>query len=170
MQTAVVQGLAAPANGVKPTEFVKLKIQKAAKDNNLPSDIYMDVKQNGSNIQARVYYVKPVNVLPFGIYTYSYEFDHTATPVGFLHKARVNDSKARRRLHELWQVGFGSNFAERRRATLSDKRRRSYIFLPPDTALMKALRELFRFQFSKIQMISPNQRLTTGETRRIHDF
>ena len=87
MQTAVVQGLASPANGAKPTEFVKLKIQKAAKENNLPNDIYMDVKQNGSNIQARVYYVKPVNVLPFGIYTYNYEFDHTATPVGFLTKS-----------------------------------------------------------------------------------
>jgi len=87
MQTAVVQGLASPARGPKPTELVKLKLQKAARDNNLPDDTFMDVKQNGNNIQARVYYLKPIHILPFGIYTYNYEFDHTATPVGFLMKS-----------------------------------------------------------------------------------
>ncbi|MDQ3133014.1 MAG: hypothetical protein M3Q99_19965 [Acidobacteriota bacterium] len=86
MQKAVVQGLATPANGMKSTEFVKLKLQRAAKENNLPTDAFIDVKQNGSNIQARVYYLKPINILPFGIFTYNYEFDHTATPVGFLLK------------------------------------------------------------------------------------
>jgi len=87
MQTAVVQGLASPTNGLKPTEFVKLKLLKAAKENDLPTDTFMDIKQNGSSIQARVYYIKPINILPFGIYTYNYEFDHTATPVGFLMKS-----------------------------------------------------------------------------------
>lgn len=86
MQRAVVQGLASPANGMKPTEFVKLKIQRAARENNLPTDAFIDVRQNGNNIQARVYYLKKVNILPFGIFTYDYEFDHTATPVGFLLK------------------------------------------------------------------------------------
>jgi len=86
MQKAVVQGLASPANGMKATELVKLKLQRAAKENNLPTDAFIEVKQNGSNIQARVYYLKPISVLPFGIFTYNYEFDHTATPVGFLLK------------------------------------------------------------------------------------
>lgn len=87
MQTAVVQGLATPANGAKPTDFVKQKLKRAAQENNLPSDAFIDVRQNGNNIQARVYYLKPIPVLPFGIYTYNYEFDHTATPVGFLTKS-----------------------------------------------------------------------------------
>ncbi|HEY0659683.1 MAG TPA: hypothetical protein VGD05_14505 [Pyrinomonadaceae bacterium] len=87
MQTAVVQGLASPARGGKPTELVKLKLQRAAKENNLPADTFMDVRQNGSNIQARVYYIKPIDILPFGAFTYNYEFDHTATPVGFLMKS-----------------------------------------------------------------------------------
>lgn len=87
MQKAVVQGLASPSNGMKSTELVKLKIQRAAKENDLPNDAFIDVKQNGSNIQARVYYLKRINILPFGIYTYNYEFDHTATPVGFLLKS-----------------------------------------------------------------------------------
>lgn len=87
MQKAVVQGLASPANGMKSTELVKLKLQRAAKENNLPTDAFIDVKQNGSNIQARVYYLKPIDILPFGLFTYNYEFDHTATPVGFLLKS-----------------------------------------------------------------------------------
>ncbi|HEX8288771.1 MAG TPA: hypothetical protein VF556_12280 [Pyrinomonadaceae bacterium] len=87
MQTAVVQGLATPTNGAKPTDFVKQKLKRAAQENNLPSDAFVDVKQNGNSIQARVYYLKPVQVLPFGLYTYNYEFDHTATPLGFLTKS-----------------------------------------------------------------------------------
>jgi hypothetical protein len=87
MQTAVVQGLASPARGPKPTELVKLKLERAARENNLPDDTFMDVKQNGNNIQARVFYTKTINILPFGIFTYNYEFDHTATPAGFLTKS-----------------------------------------------------------------------------------
>ncbi len=87
MQKAVVQGLASPNNGMSSTELVKLKIQRAVKENDLPGDAFIDVKQNGSNIQARVYFLKPIHILPFGIYTYDYEFDHTATPVGFLLKS-----------------------------------------------------------------------------------
>ncbi|MCU1290127.1 MAG: hypothetical protein JWN60_2356 [Acidobacteria bacterium] len=87
MQTAVVQGLATPSSAAKPTEIVKLKLQRAARDNNLPEDTFMDVKQKGKSLEARVYYLKSINILPFGIYTYDYEFDHTATPVGFLIKS-----------------------------------------------------------------------------------
>ena len=87
MQTAVVQGLASPPRGPKPSDLVKMKLAKAARNNNLPDDYFMDVKQTGNNIQAHVYYTKPVNILPFGIYTYTYEFDHTVTPVGFLTKS-----------------------------------------------------------------------------------
>jgi hypothetical protein len=87
MQTAVVQGLASPINAGKPTDLVKAKLQRAAASNNLPPDAFMEVKQpQNGNIQARVVYAKPISILPFGIYTYNYEFDHTATPVGFLTK------------------------------------------------------------------------------------
>jgi len=87
MQTAVVQGLALPASGGKPAEAVKAKIIKAAKGNDLPADAFMDVRQVKNVIQARVYYSRPIAILPLGIYTYNYEFDHTATPTGFLVKS-----------------------------------------------------------------------------------
>lgn len=86
MQTAVVQGLATPTRAGKPTDFVKDKIARAIAANDVPGDAYVEVKQNGKTLQARVYYTKTVNILPFGIYKYEYVFDHTATPTGFLLK------------------------------------------------------------------------------------
>lgn len=86
MQTAVVQGLATPTKAGKPTDFVKDKITRAIAANDVPKDAYIEVKQNGKELRARVYYTQTVNILPFGIYKYNYVFDHTATPTGFLLK------------------------------------------------------------------------------------
>ena len=85
MQTAVIQGFALPS-GVSPFEMVKQKIQKSAMSNNIPQNAFVEVKQLNKVIQAHVAYTEEVPVLPFGIYNYQYEFDHTATPTGFLTK------------------------------------------------------------------------------------
>jgi len=83
MQTAVVQGLALP-NGGKPVETTKARILRAATQSNVPADAFIEVKQVKTVIQARVAFSKQVEILPFGLYTYDYEFDNTATPTGFL--------------------------------------------------------------------------------------
>ena len=85
MQTAVLQGLALPGK-LNPVDNVKVRIQRAFVQNNVPNDVFLDVKQAGNSITARVTYIKQVNILPFGIYKYAYQFDHTATPSGFLLK------------------------------------------------------------------------------------
>jgi hypothetical protein len=85
MQTAVVQGLALPAK-VNPVENVKARILQSAQRNDVPADVVIDVKQAGNAISAHVVYQKEVSILPFGIYRYKYQFDHTATPTGFLLK------------------------------------------------------------------------------------
>ncbi|MFN2501002.1 MAG: hypothetical protein ABR530_03200 [Pyrinomonadaceae bacterium] len=85
MQTAVLQGLALPGK-LSPVDNVKTRITRAAVQNDIPSDALIDVKQSGNVLTAHVAYTKSVNILPFGIYKYRYEFDHTATPTGFLLK------------------------------------------------------------------------------------
>jgi hypothetical protein len=85
MSTAVLQGLALPGK-LNPVDNVKVRLQKAAQQNGLPPDALIDVKQNGNMLTAHVTYSKPVSLLPFGIYKYIYQFDHTATPTGFLLK------------------------------------------------------------------------------------
>lgn len=86
MQTAVVQSVAMPAIGMTATDGVKVKLQKASINNNIPSDALIEIKPVNNVIQARVVYTKKINLLPFGIYSYNYHFDHTATPTGFLFK------------------------------------------------------------------------------------
>lgn len=84
MQTAVVQAIALPASHGKTTEIVKRKIIAAAQEHNVPVDFQLDVREKNKTITARVYFVQEVPVVPFGIYTYNYQFDHTAAPNGFL--------------------------------------------------------------------------------------
>jgi len=85
MQTAVVNGLAVPGR-LNPVDVVRAKMAKAVSDNNLPSDTVVEVKQVGNTVQAHAVYSQNVSILPFGIYSYTYHFDHTATPTGFLLK------------------------------------------------------------------------------------
>jgi len=86
MQTAVVQAVALPGSNLTATDTVKIKLQRAAVNNNVPSNALIEVKPMNNIIQAHVIYVKPINILPFGLYRYNYQFDNTATPTGFLFK------------------------------------------------------------------------------------
>lgn len=85
MGTAVLQGLALPGK-LNPVDNVKARIAKAIQSNNIPADALVDVRQAGNVLTAHVSYSKQVNILPFGIYRYNYQFDYTATPTGFLTK------------------------------------------------------------------------------------
>ncbi len=85
MQAAILQGLALPGR-INPVDNVRARIQKAAVQNSIPPDAVIDVKLAGNVLTAHVIYTKQVNILPFGVYTYAYHFDHTVTPTGFLLK------------------------------------------------------------------------------------
>jgi len=85
MQTAVVQGMAVPP-GIMPVDMVKGRLQKALVANNIPTDAVVQVKPTNNSVMAHVSYTKQVNILPFGLYKYKYQFNNTATPTGFLFK------------------------------------------------------------------------------------
>ena len=85
METAVLQGSAVTGN-ISIPDNVKIRIQRAAANDNVPPNPYIEVKMVNGVVQARVYYTKMVSLLPFGLYDYQYQFDHTATPAGFLFK------------------------------------------------------------------------------------
>lgn len=86
METAVIQGIAMPTTYGKPGDVIRQKLSNAVASNNLPLDTYVNVVEKNNAVNARVYYVKKIPILPFGIYEYDYVFDHTATPSGFLTK------------------------------------------------------------------------------------
>ena len=85
MQTAVLQGTALPSTR-NPLGVVKDRLKKAARENNLPEDALIEVKQLNNIIQAHVSYTTQVNLLPFGIYKRDYVFDQTVAPSGFILK------------------------------------------------------------------------------------
>ncbi|MGI8638749.1 MAG: hypothetical protein ACR2MG_02195 [Pyrinomonadaceae bacterium] len=86
MQTAVVQGVALPGANITIIDSVKNRVLKAAANNNVPSNALIEVKQINSVVQAHVKYTKQIEILPFGLYVYNYQFENTATPTGFLFK------------------------------------------------------------------------------------
>jgi hypothetical protein len=85
MDTAVVKGLGASGR-IKPLESVQASIQKATLDYAIPDDAYVDVKPVEGVVQAHVAYTRTVNILPFGLYKYDYNFDYVARPQGYLLK------------------------------------------------------------------------------------
>lgn len=85
MDAAVVKGLAAPPR-VKPLDLVQASVQRAAAQNDVPKDAVIEVKPVGGVIQAHVAYTQQVNMLPFGLYKYNYDFNYVARPTGFLVK------------------------------------------------------------------------------------
>ena len=85
MDTAVVKGLAASGQ-MKPMEVVLSSIQRAMKANDTPEDAVVEVAPVNGVIHARIAYTKQISMLPFGLYKYTYKFDHTSTPTGYLMK------------------------------------------------------------------------------------
>jgi len=88
METAVVQAMAMPGT-TDTVGLTKLKLQRVALANNVPHNVFIEVKQTNGIYQARAAYTKEVKMLPFGLYDYMYVFDHTATPTGFLVKSKT---------------------------------------------------------------------------------
>lgn len=87
MDTAVVQSMAL-GNGQDAVGITKTKLQHVIIANDIPTNAVVEVKQINNLCQARVAYNKQVELLPFGLYSYVYQFDHTAVPSGFLAKSR----------------------------------------------------------------------------------
>ena len=85
MDTAVIKGLAASGR-IKPLEAVQASIKKASFDYDVPTDAYVDIKPVNGVVEARVAYTKQINMLPFGLYKYVYNFDYLAKPTGYLMK------------------------------------------------------------------------------------
>ena len=85
MDTAVVKGLGASGR-IQPVEVVTASVKKAAADYNVPTDAFVEIKPVNGVVEARVQYKKQVNMLPFGMYKYTYNFDYVARPTGYLMK------------------------------------------------------------------------------------
>lgn len=86
MHTAVVNGVSMPVIGKTAIDVVKEKLAGQIRALGIPATAVVEVKAFNNAVQARVAYTRKVNILPFGLYTYDYQFDNTETPSGYLSK------------------------------------------------------------------------------------
>lgn len=85
MDTAVVKALGSSGR-LKPLEVATASMRKATADHNVPEDAFVEIKPVNGVVEAHVIYSEKVNMLPFGLYKYEYNFDYVARPVGYLLK------------------------------------------------------------------------------------
>ncbi|MEZ5308878.1 MAG: hypothetical protein R2684_17165 [Pyrinomonadaceae bacterium] len=84
MQSAVVFAISVPSGNAKPESVVQNRLKLAINNGNLPVNTWIDVRQVKGVLTARVYYTRTIPLIPFGGYDYTYVFDHTATPAGYM--------------------------------------------------------------------------------------
>lgn len=85
LHTAVVQGSALPGTAGNPVDVTKLRLKNYLAKNGI-TDAFIDVKSNGGMMKGTIKYTKTIDILPFGLYKYQYNFDNTDSPMGFLMK------------------------------------------------------------------------------------
>lgn len=87
MQIYVDQSTVTPAAKGDQVAWTRRKIAEVSKSFDVPPDAILDVKKAGEiSISATVTYTTPVNLLPFGLYVYPFQFNHTATTAALLTK------------------------------------------------------------------------------------
>jgi len=79
MQTAAVQVISTPHGLNEPlADKLKKRLRLAANDNGVPANALIEVTEAGGILKAHVRFTREINLLPFGLYKYHYQFDNTA--------------------------------------------------------------------------------------------
>jgi hypothetical protein len=61
------------------TDKLKKRLRMVANDNGVPANANIEVSDNSSGLRARVRFIREVNILPFGLYKYQYNFDESGS-------------------------------------------------------------------------------------------
>ena len=85
MNETVMNAYAMPTVVTSQPEVVRERLRRMGNDSDVPADAYfkVDKAENGA-LKVQVYFKRQINILPFGLYRYNYEFNHVAVPNGLL--------------------------------------------------------------------------------------
>lgn len=81
MTEIITQAYALPNNkSLNSIEGVYTKIREIGYYDNVPEDAVITVERQKTGLVARAVFTREVNLLPFNMFKYKYQFDHTAKP------------------------------------------------------------------------------------------
>jgi hypothetical protein len=78
MKGATMRVLTMPHGAESLSDKLKKQIRLAGNENGVPANAVIEVTEVNNSLKARVKFMKEVNLLPFGLYRYRYEFDNTS--------------------------------------------------------------------------------------------
>lgn len=78
MKEIVVNATAMPTASANSLDGVKDQLRRAANSKDVPLNAVINVTRTNGVVQASVNYQKDLQLLPFGLYKYTYKFSHTA--------------------------------------------------------------------------------------------
>jgi hypothetical protein len=87
MNETITQAYAIPNAQINNPEYVRQKLRRIGDEDGVPAEAVIRIDRTTNGLQAQVVFTREIPILPFNLYKYKYEFNHTATPPsGFLSK------------------------------------------------------------------------------------
>lgn len=87
MHETILNAYGMPNAPTSQPEQIKAKLRHFCDINDVPPDAVIKVDRTTDNApRAQISYTKQINMLPFGLFKYNYQFNHVEQPVGFLTK------------------------------------------------------------------------------------
>jgi hypothetical protein len=78
MKGATMRVLTMPHGAESLSDKLKKQIRLAANENGVPGNAVIEVTELNNSLKAHVKFTKEINLLPFGLFRYRYEFDNTS--------------------------------------------------------------------------------------------
>ena len=79
LQSATVRVVSMPhGTNERLADKLKKQIRVAGNENGVPQNALIEITEANNSLKARVRFIRDVDLLPFGLYKYHYEFDSTS--------------------------------------------------------------------------------------------
>lgn len=87
MNEDITRAFSMPNTPYNTPETIKKHLRKKGDELGVPAEAVMKIEKQKDGIAAQVSFTREVSILPFNLYNYQYQYNHTAAPpTGFLTK------------------------------------------------------------------------------------
>lgn len=87
MNEIIMQAYGMPNVPTSTPEAIRAKLRRIGDEDGVPPEAVMKIERVTGGVTAQVNFSREISILPFNMYKYKYEFNHTAAPpTGYLTK------------------------------------------------------------------------------------